>query len=129
VYIYAAFSRYRRSAWKDAAAKINNPRFDRSVGKSRIDLVIERVDDLHGRVLWRANERPRDETADRGRKNLIADKKTRLMSGRVSDNTSDHSTGLIVLAHKCTDARTTNLARRTSPIALHPRACARASNY
>src|SRR5215472_2209068 len=38
------------------------------------------------------------------------------MSGRVSDNTSDDSTALIVLVRKCADARIANLARRKDAI-------------
>jgi hypothetical protein len=40
---------------KRRVAKARNPRFHRGIDESGIDLLIERCDDVGGRVLWRAN--------------------------------------------------------------------------
>ena len=40
---------------KRCVAKVRNPRFHRGIGECGIDLLIERRDDVGGRVLWRAD--------------------------------------------------------------------------
>src|SRR6516225_6438894 len=52
------FTELARRAREGGAAKISNPRFDRSVGKSGIDLMIEPLDDPLGRVFRRGNADP-----------------------------------------------------------------------
>jgi hypothetical protein len=82
-----------------------------------------RCAERHGRPTGIAANRKGDQVADlaaeRGhrpereivhRKDLIADKKTRLMSGRILDDPSDDIAAPIVLVRECADTRIGDLA-------------------
>src|SRR5262249_32051301 len=44
---------------KRRVAKVCNPRFHRGIGENSIDLLVEFLDDIGGRILWRADTQPR----------------------------------------------------------------------
>src|SRR5215831_20641992 len=44
---------------KPRVAKVCNPRFHRGIGENSIDLLVEFLDDIGGRILWRADTQPR----------------------------------------------------------------------
>src|SRR5262249_40399492 len=44
---------------KRRVAKVCNPRFHRGIGENSIDLLVEFLDYIGGRILWRADTQPR----------------------------------------------------------------------
>jgi hypothetical protein len=46
---------FGRQARKHGAAQVGKPRLDFRIGESRVDLLVESVDNLDGRVLGRAD--------------------------------------------------------------------------
>src|SRR5262249_56411414 len=43
---------------KDRATEVSEPRFHVGIGESRINLIVELIDDFDGRVFWRADPHP-----------------------------------------------------------------------
>src|SRR5215469_14146951 len=44
---------------KRRVAKVCNPRFHRGIGENSIDLLVEFLDEIGGRIFWRADTQPR----------------------------------------------------------------------